>query len=587
VSKYYRLIAWHSRRRRGRWRIADSEKDDAAITPSCRAVSPYPSWVGRSTNDDISDLSKTNSPSKELGENSLPFLFRIGLGLVFNLLFLTVVAVGRSKDSVPPSPDQSWSPPDLPAHQAGLQNHRIEVSSNIVIDRRKIYLLPDLIDIAQRLNPETKIAWQRAKQALAAVGLKEVTYYPILSAAAAAGYTRLFAPLPTLKIDRAALVRAIQTGGSAQSAISLQNDGTLHLDVLAQTTLTLKWLLFDFGEREASVRSAREELLVANLAFNATHQKLVFEVSKNFYNYNTQRDAVRVAQSALETASTVSEAVEARLRNGLATRPELLQAEQQLAQSRFDLEKALGSQTDSLVDLLVSIGVSPSVKIQIADNFVGSLPTDIETPLDQLVEHALVQRPDMVAAFANIRSKEAKISQIKASYYPKISAVGSVGYGQERLNLGSLGTFDQGAPTFGAGLAIEFPIFDGFFRQHELLAAEAELGEANSKLQQSGDQAVREVWQAYTDLHTAISSESAADALVKASQEAFEAVLSSYRLGLSTYTELLTSETRLTSARNALFQSRSAIHIAATALALALGDLAQPGAGKPAMRIHR
>ncbi|MGA8657936.1 MAG: TolC family protein [Chthoniobacterales bacterium] len=525
-------------------------------------------------------------------ESWLPPLSRIGVGVGFSFLCLIASAAGKSKDSAPPSPDQSWSPPDLPAHQAALQNHRIELPSNIVIDPHKIYLLPDLIDIAQRLNPETKIAWQRAKQALAAVGLKEVTYYPILSAAAAAGYTRLFAPLPALKIDRAALVRAIQTGGSAQSAISLQNDGTLHLDVLAQTTLTLKWLLFDFGEREASIRSAREELLIANLAFNATHQKLVFEVSKNFYTYNTQRDAVRVAQSALETASTVSEAVGARFRSGLATQPELLQAEQQLAQSRFDLEKALGSQTDSLVDLLVSVGVSPSVKIRIADNFVGSLPIDIETPLNQLVEHALVQRPDMVAALANIRSKEAKISQIKASYYPKISAVGSVGYGQDRLSLGSLGTFDQGAPTFGAGLAIEFPIFDGFFRHHELLAAEAELGEANSKLQQSGDQTVREVWQAYTDLHTAISSESAADALVKASQEAFEAVLSSYKQGLSTYTELVTSETRLTSARNALFQSRSAIHTAATALALALGDLAQPeaskaGAGKPGTRIRR
>jgi len=506
------------------------------------------------------------------------------MGLAVSVLCMMGSVACKSKDSAPPSPDQSWSPPDLPAHQGGLQNHRIELPSNIVIDPRKIYRLPDLIDIAQRLNPETKIAWQRAKQALAAVGLKEVTYYPILSAAAAAGYTRLFAPLPALKIDRAALVRAIQTGGSAQSAISLQNDGVLHLNVLAQTTLSVKWLLFDFGERDASVRSSREDLLVANLAFNATHQKLVFEVSKNFYTYNTQRDAVRVAQSALETAGTVSEAVEARFNTGLATQPELLQARQQLAQSRFDLEKALGSQTDSLVDLLVSVGLSPSVKIQIAESFAGSLPTDIETPLNQLVEHAFVQRPDMVAAFANIRSKEAKISQIKASYYPKISAVGSVGYGQDRLNLGGLGTFDQGAPTFGGGLAVEFPIFDGFFRRYELFAAESELGEANSQLQQSSDRAGREVWQAYTDLHTAISSESAADALVKASVDAYDSVLSSYKQGLSTYTELVTSETRLTSARNALFQSRSAIHTAATALALALGDLAQPDAGKPVAR---
>jgi hypothetical protein len=113
----------------------------------------------------------------------VPFLSRIGMSLGFSFLCLIGLAVGKSKDSAPPSPDQSWSPPDLPAHQAGLQNHRLEVPSNIVIDPRKTYLLPDLIDIAQRLNPETKIAWQRAKQALAAVGLKEVTYYPILSAA--------------------------------------------------------------------------------------------------------------------------------------------------------------------------------------------------------------------------------------------------------------------------------------------------------------------------------------------------------------------------------------------------------------------
>jgi outer membrane protein len=508
--------------------------------------------------------------------------------VIFSLLSWTGSAAGGSRDGAPPSADRPWSAPGLAEHQADLQSRHLEIESNAEVDPRKIYELPDLIDLAQRLNPETKISWQRAKEALAAVGLKEVTFYPLLSAAAASGYTRLFAPLPSLSINRAALVRAIQTGGSASSAISLQDSGnSLHLDILAQTTLSLQWLLFDFGERAAAVRSAREELLIANVAFNATHQKLVFEVSRNYYVYNTQRDAVRVAKSSLETANTAHEAVEARFQNGLATKPEELQARQQLAQSQFDLQKALGAETDSLVDLLVSVGLRPSVKIQIADNFVGSLPTDIETPVSQLVEHALVQRPDMIAAVANIRSKEAKISEIRASNYPKISAVGSVGYGEERLSLGRNNTFDSGAPTFGGGLAVQVPVFDGFLRRRELSAAESALGEANSQLQKSGDQTVREVWQAYTDLRTAISSETAADSLVKASQEAYDAVLTSYKQGFSTYTELVTNETKLTSARNALFQSRSAIHTAATALALALGDLAQPDSSPTVTRIHR
>jgi outer membrane protein len=508
--------------------------------------------------------------------------------VILILISLAGSAGAGSKDSAPPSADRPWSAPGLAEHQADLQSRHLEIESNAEVDPRKVYELPDLIDLAQRLNPETKISWQRAKEALAAVGLKEVTFYPLLSAAAASGYTRLFAPLPSLSINRAALVRAIQTGGSASSAISLQDSGnSLHLDILAQTTLSLQWLLFDFGERAAAVRSAREELLIANVAFNATHQKLVFEVSRNFYVYNTQRDAVRVAKSSLETANTAHEAVEARFQNGLATKPEELQARQQLAQSQFDLQKALGAQTDSLVDLLVSVGLRPSVKIQIADNFVGSLPTDIQTPVSELVEHALVQRPDMIAAVANIRSKEAKISEIRASNYPKISAVGSVGYGEERLSLGRNNTFDSGAPTFGGGLAVQVPVFDGFLRRRELSAAESALGEANSQLQKSGDQTVREVWQAYTDLRTAISSETAADSLVKASQEAYDAVLTSYKQGFSTYTELVTNETKLTSARNALFQSRSAIHTAATALALALVDLAQPPSSPTVTRIHR
>jgi len=308
-------------------------------------------------------------------------VFRLGRARALGGIFLMGAMAAGAKDSVPPSPDRPWSPPDLAAHQAQLESRRPEIPSDVVIDRHKVYHLPDLIDLAQRLNPDTKVAWQRAKQALAAVGLQEVAYYPMLSAAAASGYNRLFAPLPSLNINRAALIRAIETGGPASSAISLQSDGVLHLDILADTTLSLQWLLFDFGERAAAVRGAREELLMANLAFNATHQKLVFEVSRNYYTYNNQRDAVRVAQSALDTASTVPDAVAARFKNGLATEPELLQAEQQLAQSRFDLERALGNRTDSLVDLLISIGLSPSVQIQIADDFSGSLPTDIEALL--------------------------------------------------------------------------------------------------------------------------------------------------------------------------------------------------------------
>src|SRR5947207_103422 len=77
-----------------------------------------------------------------------------------------------------------------------------EVGSRVAINPRKIYNLAELIDIAERNNPETRVAWERARQAAAAVGLSESAYYPFLVASAAAGYDRAFIPFPTLALDQ-------------------------------------------------------------------------------------------------------------------------------------------------------------------------------------------------------------------------------------------------------------------------------------------------------------------------------------------------------------------------------------------------
>ena len=67
--------------------------------------------------------------------------------------------------------------------------------AGVQIDPRKVYDLPELIDIAQRNNPETRVAWERAREAAAAVGLVASTYYPYLAASAGAGYSRMFPSL--------------------------------------------------------------------------------------------------------------------------------------------------------------------------------------------------------------------------------------------------------------------------------------------------------------------------------------------------------------------------------------------------------
>src|SRR5580704_11410268 len=116
-----------------------------------------------------------------------------------------------NRDQVAPTSDRPWAPPNLPAYENALRNDSAKVlgKGKELVDARKEYTLPDLIDLAEQLNPATRAAWQSARQALALLGVSKSAYYPFLSLAAAAGYTRFFVPFPQVEINQAALKRAL------------------------------------------------------------------------------------------------------------------------------------------------------------------------------------------------------------------------------------------------------------------------------------------------------------------------------------------------------------------------------------------
>jgi outer membrane protein TolC len=58
------------------------------------------------------------------------------------------------------------------------------------------YGLAALIDISLTNNPATRAAWQRARAAAASYGASRAAYYPRLTAAAPAGYSRRLEELP-------------------------------------------------------------------------------------------------------------------------------------------------------------------------------------------------------------------------------------------------------------------------------------------------------------------------------------------------------------------------------------------------------
>src|SRR5262249_38171161 len=233
--------------------------------------------------------------------------------------FLVTIAIAFARDDAPPSPVRPWAPSSLPRYEGELRQYEPTESDRRylpAIAPRRTYNLAELIDIAQRSNPETRVAWERARMAAAAVGLTESAYYPYIVAAAAGGYDRAFIPFPQLR----AKLQPPPTNGNLPN-VDIVGGGTLVTEsLLARAELNAKWLLIDFGERSAIRAAAREKLMMANVGFNATHQKIVFDVTDHFYQLGTARQKVMVTHSALDASKTVEEAAQARFYNGLATK---------------------------------------------------------------------------------------------------------------------------------------------------------------------------------------------------------------------------------------------------------------------------
>jgi outer membrane protein TolC len=401
-------------------------------------------------------------------------------------MVLGACAALHPEQHAPPSSARPWSPPELPAYAAALaEGERARKAETVTVDPAKSYELSELIDIAQRTNPETRVAWERARQAAIGMGLAEGTYYPALAVVARAAVAHV--PIQPRSFPAV-----------------FQADTHFVIPVLQ-----LEWLVLDFGRRQALVDAARALTMEATAGFNAKHQQIVFEVTRDFHALTAVRGKVAANQAAVAAAKSLGEAAEVRKQNGLATLPEILQAQEETASAIYDLQDAIAAEHDARMALLETIGIRPGTPIQIADVSQQPLPHALAESVDEAIDRALTQCPDLIARLAAVRAKEAEVRRARADYWPRLAARAAVGG-----NIGELKVEDSAFQSvedlqYDAGLRFEWSLFEGFERRNKVRLAESMQQEAESELEQAKDKAVREVWKAYDDTKVALVNDAA------------------------------------------------------------------------------
>jgi outer membrane protein TolC len=466
----------------------------------------------------------------------------------------------------PPTPEKPWVIPS-PAEavrrieesnkRSGLRRPaEFEAGNAVAIERNHRYDLAELIDLAQRINPETHEAWEQARQAALAVGLVQSSYAPQISLEAIGGFQRTPGPIPTTVIPRGYFI------ANTRELIP---------------TLALKWLLFDFGRRDGLDQAARASSFVANVAFTGAHQKLIFTVSRAYFALGGARGRLTAARQALATGEIVQDAAQSRRDNGVGTVVSLAQAQRQTAQARFNAVKAAGDERKAYTDLIASIGLGADTQLDIADSSERPLPAEPPERIEPLLQDALANRPDVIAALGKIEAAEGVLKTRRSAYYPEIAVIA-----QAYQNYGSLST--DGSPYYNVNkpggnilLTLKVPLFDGGARDSGTAIAQSEVAAARNKLEQVRDTAVQQVVSAYNDLKTSLEAYAAAVALREAAQTAYDSAFDSYVHGVGSYTEVATEQTSVARADAEKEDAHANAFTAAAALALATGAIQANG----------
>jgi outer membrane protein TolC len=190
--------------------------------------------------------------------------------------------------------------------------------------------------------------------------------------------------------------------------------------------------------------------------------------------------------------------------------------------------------------------------------------------VENLINQALANRPDLQAARTLFDISEAKVDQARSRALPSISATGSY----NRIWINDFTDFND---TYSVGLNLQIPLFNGFSRQYDLLMAKADVDAAREHVRGFEQNVIFQVYTSHSNYLTASERLKTSDDLVASATESEEVALGRYKEGVGNILELLSAQRALANARAMHINARFGWFIALSQLAHDVGILNEQG----------
>jgi NodT family efflux transporter outer membrane factor (OMF) lipoprotein len=302
-------------------------------------------------------------------------------------------------------------------------------------------------------------------------------------------------------------------------------------------SLDARWEVDLWGELRSRTRAAEADLASAEANYEARRQSLAAQTMQSWFELLAATHLLDLAQRQRESFESTFRLVERRYERGTSTITEVELARTDAAGSRADYESRTNDRDQAARALKALIGVYPDAAIQAPLDWPKlnrTVPSDLPSEL-------LLTRPDLVAAYQNIRASDARARAAYADLFPSFTLTASGGRSSDTLADLGRSAFD----VWSLAGQVAAPIFEGGSRRAEVGAAERRAEQAYQSYRSVVLNAFQEVENALNSETLLAREETARLEALDAARRAENKALRDYESGIIDLFDLLQTQRRV------------------------------------------
>ena len=307
-----------------------------------------------------------------------------------------------------------------------------------------------------------------------------------------------------------------------------------------------------FGRVRNTNEMALQAYFQTQAAQRSAQMTIIAEIANTWLALGAAKDKLRLAEQTLESQAKTCELIQRSYDVGASSLMDLEQVKTTVANARISKAQAQQqvSQYRNALTVLVGGTYDPALE-------TDSLPVDVTAPVSatsDVPSEVLLNRPDIAAAEARLRSANANIGVARAAFFPSISLTGSAGYASSHLT----DLFKSSSSIWSFTPSVSLPIFQGGQNIQNLKAADAAKRGAVADYESAIQSAFKEVADALATEGTVQEQLQATESLAASTHKTYELAMERYKSGMDSFLQVLDSQRSDFSAQQSLVNMRLA-----------------------------